>query len=153
MFNKILRNGRIVDGSGNPWFKADIGIREGKIAAIGDLRRVEAGQIIDAIGNVITPGFVDIHAHSDLQVLVNPNAESKIRQGVTLEVNGNCGTSAAPLQGFALERTNSRAEKYGLDIDWKTMGEYLDRLEKQGLSLNCISFVGHGTVRQCVLGN
>ena len=97
-FETLIKNGLLIDGAGNPWFKADIGISEGKIRQIGNFGSVKAEKVIDARGLVVSPGFIDIHAHSDLSLLINPRAESKIRQGVTTEVVGNCGTSPAPLR-------------------------------------------------------
>jgi N-acyl-D-amino-acid deacylase len=153
-FDLIIRNGFLIDGSGNPWFRADVGILGGKIAKVGRLDTLEAERVIDARGLVVSPGFIDIHSHSDLALLINPRAESKIRQGVTTEVIGNCGDSAAPT---SKETVNFLKDEWGLEAkevawNWSTFGEYLDRLEKQGVALNVAALVGHGTVRIAVMG-
>ena len=151
MFDVIMKNGYLIDGTSNPWFEADIGIKNGKVLEIGDLSSEDANRIIDAKGFVVCPGFIDMHSHSDYSLLVNPKAESKIRQGVTTEVNGNCGDSPAPIEGLTAEAVEE-AKEYKLDIDWSTLGEYLDRLAKQGIALNVAQLVGHGTIRNAVMG-
>ena len=151
MFDAIIKNGYLVDGTGNPWFKADIGIKIGKVSEIGDLGSEEANRIINAKGLVVSPGFIDMHSHSEYSLLANSKAESKIRQGVTTEVNGNCGDSPAPIEGITAEAAEE-AKEYKLDMDWSTLGEYLDRLERQGIALNVAQLVGHGTIRTAVMG-
>lgn len=154
-FNILIKNGRVIDGTGNPWYKANMGICNGRIASIGALEKAEAKTIIDVSGLAVAPGFIDMHTHSDFNYLVNPRAESKIRQGVTTEVIGNCGSSAAPLTDTfrkRIMRTMPFLEEAGADLDWSTMAEYLQRLERQGVSLNVAPLVGHGTVRACVMG-
>lgn len=151
MFDAIIKNGYLVDGSGNPWFEADIGIKSGKLMEITKLSSEAAERIIDAKGLVVCPGFIDMHSHSEYALLANPKAESKIRQGVTTEVNGNCGYSPAPIEGLTAEDIEE-VEEYKLQPDWSTLGEYLDRLEKQGIALNIAQLVGHGTVRNAVMG-
>jgi N-acyl-D-amino-acid deacylase len=96
-FDIVIKNGRIMDGSGNPWYHADVGIKGGRITEINDLGNAVASRVIDAEGMIIAPGFIDIHSHSDYPVLIEPEVHSKIRQGVTTEVIGNCGSSAAPM--------------------------------------------------------
>ena len=154
-FDLVIRGGEVYDGTGAPAVRADVGVREGRISAVGDLSAAsEVARVIDATGLAIAPGFVDIHTHSDVTLLVDPKAESKVRQGVTLEVTGNCGTSAAPLGGFArqmmLDRYSALAD--ALDLDWESFDDYLRKLEDQGISINTAALVGHGTVRQNVLG-
>jgi N-acyl-D-amino-acid deacylase len=149
-----IKNGFLVDGAGNPWFRADVGISGGKIAKVGRLDIVEAERVIDARGLVVSPGFIDIHSHSDLALLINPRAESMVRQGVTTEVVGNCGTSPAPVNK---ETLNFLKDDWGLEAkelawNWLTFGEYLSQLEKQGVALNVAALVGHGTVRVAVMG-
>jgi len=151
LFDVIIKNGYLIDGTGNPWFEADIGIKSGKLRKIGDLSSEDANRIINAKGLVVSPGFIDIHSHSEYSLLANPKAESKIRQGVTTEVNGNCGDSPAPIEGLTAEAAEE-AEEYKLDMDWSTLGEYLDRLERQRISLNVAQLVGHGTIRNAVMG-
>jgi len=153
-FDLIIKNGLLIDGCGNPWFKADVGIVQGKITKIGKLSNAKAEEIINARGLIVCPGFIDIHTHSDLSLLINPRAESKVRQGVTTEVVGNCGLSAAPVRN-----TTSRLlkEQWGLEAkevewNWSTFGEYLSQLEKRGTAVNVASLVGHGSVRIAVMG-
>jgi len=153
-FDLAIRNGFVIDGTGNPWFRADVGISGGKIAKVGRLNAVKTERVFDARGLVVSPGFIDIHSHSDLALLINPRAESKIRQGVTTEVIGNCGTSPAPVNK---ETLNFLKDEWGLEAkevawNWSTFGEYLDQLEKQGVALNVAPLVGHGTVRMAVMG-
>lgn len=150
----LITNGIIVDGTGNPWFKADVGISNGRIAQVGKLVNARAEKMIDAHGLVVAPGFIDIHAHSDLSLLINPRAESKIRQGVTTEVIGNCGTSPAPARKETLRFLK---DEWGLEAkavkwNWRSFADYLGCLEEQGVSLNVASLVGHGAVRTAVMG-
>lgn len=152
-YDIIITNGKVVDGSGNPWFNADIGIKDGIIQKIGQIKLKDA-EIIDAKRKVICPGFVDLHTHSDWTLLVNPLAESKIRQGVTIEVVGQCGESAAPLNDITAEyfkKTLPRTIRDNIDISWQTMEDYLQRLDSAGLGINVIPFVGFGTVRHNLL--
>ncbi len=154
-FDLLIVNGKVFDGTGNPWFKSDIGIVNGKIEFIGKAKKnFDAKKIIDVNGLAVSPGFIDIHSHSDFTLLVDPKAMSKIMQGVTLEVVGNCGSSAAPMNDFLRDYR----EKYlkpmldpTLKLDWSTMDEYFRKLESNGISINVASLVGHGTVRSCVM--
>jgi N-acyl-D-amino-acid deacylase len=147
----VIRDGLVVDGSGRPAYKGDLGVSEGRIIEIGSLDSGEASELIDASGFAVTPGFIDMHSHSDFVLLVNPKAESKVRQGVTTEVVGNCGGSAAPILGLARDLEISRYQtRYGIDVDWESFGEYLRRLDG-GIAVNVASLVGHGTVRKCVM--
>jgi N-acyl-D-amino-acid deacylase len=152
LFDVVIKNGCLIDGTGNPWFKADIGIKSGKALEIGYLSSEDANRIINAKGLVVCPGFIDIHSHSEYSLLANSKGESKIRQGVTTEVNGNCGDSPAPIEGITAEAAEE-AKEYKLDMDWSTLGEYLDRLERQGITLNVAQLVGHGTIRTAVMGH
>jgi len=155
LFDVIIKNGYVIDGAGNPWFKADVGIQNEKIARTGKLNTEEATKIIDALGLVVSPGFIDMHSHSDFLLLINPKAESKIRQGVTTEVVGNCGGSAAPLNEVMKEdikKTTPLFEEAKLELDWSTMREYLNRLDRQGIALNVVPLVGHENVRVPVIG-
>ena len=154
-YDILLRDGRIVDGTGSPWYRGDVAITDGRIAAVG---RVEddAAETIDLDGAAVTPGFIDIHTHSDFTLPANREAHSKVRQGVTLEVVGNCGTSAAPRYDAAARGVDDWFESNALsgevDADkWKSMAEYLDYLA-EGISLNVASLVGHGNVRAAVIG-
>jgi N-acyl-D-aspartate/D-glutamate deacylase len=151
-FDILLRNGRIMDGAGNPWFNADIAIKDGKIIKIGRLGSEKATSIIDVSNLIVSPGFIDIHNHSDTSLIANPKMESKIRQGITTEVNGNCGSSPSPVNANTLKGKGLRKIPEE-DVDWTTMGGYFQRLERQGISQNVITLVGHGTVRRYVMGD
>jgi len=151
LFDVVIKNGYIIDGTGNSWFKADIGIKSGKVLEIGDLSSEDANTMINAKALVVSPGFIDMHSHSEYSLLLYSKAESKIRQGVTTEVNGNCGDSPAPIEGITAEAAEE-AKAYKLDMDWSTLGEYLNRLERQGIALNVVQLVGHGTIRTAVMG-
>ena len=152
-YDIVIKEGLIVDGSGRPGFKADLAVKGGRIAKIDEVIDVEADRIINAEGLAVCPGFIDIHTHSDFVLLVNPKAESKVRQGVTTEVVGNCGGSAAPARGAALERAKRIMSGYGIDrVEWTSFSDYLNLLERKGIAINVVALVGHGTVRQCVLG-
>jgi N-acyl-D-amino-acid deacylase len=152
MLDILIKNGVVVDGTGKPAFKADVGIAAGRIAVVAETVEQEAKRTIRAQGLTLAPGFIDPHTHSDLTLLVNPRAESKIRQGVTTEVIGNCGGSPAPLLGAAVEEARAEAKSLGLDVTWASMAEYLERLRKPGIAVNVVPLVGHNTVRGAVLG-
>ena len=141
----LIRNGKIVDGTGNPWFTGDVAITGNRITAVGRTLNLKAKKTIDAKGLVVAPGFIDIHSHSDLVVLEDGKAESKIRQGVTLEVLGE-GPSAGPAKG---KLPPARFGKH----EWTTLGGYFDAIDKAGVSINVASYVGMDTVWQCVMGN
>jgi N-acyl-D-amino-acid deacylase len=154
LLDVILKGGSVVSGAGNPWYKADIGIKDGRIARIGMIME-EGDKVINADKLFVCPGFIDIHSHSDFSLLINPLAESKIRQGVTTEVIGNCGNSAAPLNDDVkdnLRKSNSLVIEAGIDLNWITMGDYFNRLRYQGVALNVAALVGHGTIRANVMG-
>lgn len=154
MYDILVKNGKVVDGTGNPWFKADIGIKNGRIADVGTLTS-NAEKVIDASNMVVCPGFIDMHSHSDLELLINNYAESKVRQGVTTEVIGNCGVSGAPLNDELkgnFRKENPILDEAGLALNWSTMEEYFKTLEKGGLSVNVAALVGHANVRVCVMG-
>ncbi len=147
-YDLLIINGHIVDGSGSPWFEGSVAVKDGKIADIGRLINATARRVIDAKGLVVAPGFIDLHSHSDRTLLVDGKAESKIRQGVTTEILGE-DHSAGPVPPGA----SKNLTEYGLTRDWTTLGEYLARLERQGMSVNIASYVGAGQVREVVLGN
>jgi N-acyl-D-amino-acid deacylase len=153
MFDVIIAGGDIVDGSNKPAFKSDVGIKGDRIITIGNLADAEATEKIDAAGLTVAPGFIDIHTHSDFTLLINGAAESQIHQGVTSEVIGNCGSSCAPLAESASAESSVPGYMSGLEINWKTFGEYLARLEKQELGLNVMTLVGHGSIRRTVLND
>jgi N-acyl-D-amino-acid deacylase len=155
-FDILFEGGHVVDGSGNTWFRADVGVVGDKIVAVGDLRGVTAERKVNAKGHIVAPGFMDIHSHSDIPLLIDPRVESKVYQGITVEVVGNCGSSAAPMNGSVKEYR----EKYGrggvpddFEFDWASMRDYLDRVDRLGVAFNVATWVGHGTVRQNVMGH
>ena len=149
-FDLIIRNGNVVDGSGELWFPADVAVKGDTIVKVSRLDETElsAKQTIDARGLTVAPGFIDIHSHSDYSLLVDGTAQSKIRQGVTSEVLGEAH-SAGPLKGKAKKKFS----EYGLQPDWKTLGEYFARLQRSGMSVNVASYVGATQIRSCVLGD
>lgn len=152
-FNILIKHGMIVDGSGSDAFQSDIGIIGDKIAAIGNLNNATADTIIDGRDLVVSPGFIDIHSHTDLELLVNQHAESKIFQGVTTEVSGNCGYSPFPFNDVDFqEEDDSAFVKYGIHIDWMNLDGFLRRLEDHKISINYATFTGHGNLRSYVVG-
>jgi len=154
MFDLLLRDGRVFTGAGNPWFKADVGIKDGKIARIGSLGG-SAKEVIDVGGQAVCPGFIDLHDHSDLTILANREADSKVHMGVSTTVFASCGSGAAPLSEKMREDMLREApflKEAGVNVDWTTMKEYLARLEAGGLSINVAPLVGFGTVREYVMG-
>ncbi len=152
MYDLLLYGGTLIDGTGAPARPADLGIVGDRIVAVGDLRGREAQQAFDLSGLFVTPGFVDIHAHSELTLLADGRGASKVRQGVTSEISGLCGFSAAPLQGQAREELPTFLNRLGLEPDWETMADFLARIERQGVALNFGTLVGHGTLRYAALG-
>jgi N-acyl-D-amino-acid deacylase len=151
-FDLVIANGHIVDGTGSPWYAADIGIRGGKIAAIGNLSGAPATRRLDAHGMVVAPGFIDMLGQSELTMLVNPHLPSKIYQGITTEVTGE-GSSAAPLDDSIIAANRVTYEHFKITADWRTLGQYFARLERQGMGINLASYVGATSVRRMVLGD
>lgn len=152
-FDIVIKGAMIFDGTGGPGVQGEIGIQGERIAEVGTLSSGQGRRVIDAQGLVASPGFVDVHSHSDYHLFLAPLAESSIRQGVTLEIGGNCGYSAAPIWGLWLEeRTQSYQEVYDLDHDWKTPSEYFAQLEDLGLSVNFGLLMGHNTLRGSAMG-
>jgi dihydroorotase/N-acyl-D-amino-acid deacylase len=150
-FDLIIANGHIIDGTGSPWYSADLGIRDGHIAAIGNLGKAQAKRRVDAAGKVVAPGFIDMLGQSEFTILVDPRLPSKIYQGITTEITGE-GNSAGPMSGHARVEAAQTLEHYGLKADWQTLGEYFARLERSGLGINLASYVGATTVREVVIG-
>jgi len=151
-YDLLIVNGHILDGSGSPWFEGSIAVKDGKISAVGRLPNGTARRVIDAGGLTVAPGFIDLHSHSDFTLLVDGNAESKIRQGVTTEILGE-SESAGPILGHAVPEFDKEISRYGLSRDWTTLGEYFARVERQGTAVNIASYVGSGQVRMDVMGN
>ncbi len=153
MFDVIIENGSIVDGTGAPAFAADIGVRNGVVNEIGHLKGVAARDKIDARGRTIAPGFIDIHTHSDFTLLVDGSADSQVMQGVTMEVVGQCGTSCAPFGNDMKGHQLVGHIKAGVDVNWRSFAEYLDRLDHSNLGVNVAAMVGHGNIRRVVKGD
>jgi dihydroorotase/N-acyl-D-amino-acid deacylase len=151
-YDLLITHGHIVDGSGSPWFEGSLAVKHGRIAGVGRLNHATARREINASGLVVAPGFIDLHSHSDYTLLVDGNAQSKIRQGVTTEILGE-SESAGPVLGPAIPGFDKDLQRYGLKRDWTTLGEYFARLERQGISVNIASYVGSGQVWLDTLGN
>jgi len=151
-FDIVITHGHIVDGTGSPWYSGDIGIRDGRIAAIGNLSAVARKRTIDAAGKVVAPGFIDMLGQSEMTILVDPRLPSKIYQGITTEITGE-GGSAAPLSKAIVEADRPVYAHYKVDVDWQTFRDYFARLEKQGMGINLASYVGATQVRRVVLGD
>ena len=183
MFDVLVRNGLVVDGSGQPPYQADVGVLDGRIVSIGDLSGEQAAETIDAQGRYVTPGFIDMHSHADLSIVQYPDAESLLGQGVTTAFCGHCGMGMAPVgkywksQGddlFAFEEFMPFASVssfpgvtpaclteqlkpayrnyFGVDLDWKSFGDYRRKLEHMGIGINLALEVGLQQIRQQVLG-
>jgi N-acyl-D-amino-acid deacylase len=150
MLDLLLLNGTVLDGAGRPATRADIGVADGRIAAIGELAQAEARTRLDAADRCVCPGFIDVHSHSDAYLLIAPDAPSKIYQGVTTEVVGNCGASAAPLTGQA--RLPSDWSAFAYPGAWRTMAEYRQLLAAVRPAVNVVPLVGHNVIRAGVMG-
>ncbi len=150
----LIKNGLVFDGTGSELLEADIGISGDSIAFIG--RRSKIGskpeKVIDAHGLAVAPGFIDTHGHSEFTLLADPRAEGKVCQGITTEINGNCGLSAAPLYGEALNRREEDLKEYTIRERWATFKEYFKILKKKGLTINFATLAGHGNIRASVTG-
>jgi N-acyl-D-amino-acid deacylase len=151
-FDLVITRGHIIDGTGSPWYCGDVGIREGKIAAIGNLAAASRKRTIDAAGKVVAPGFIDMLGQSELTILVDPRLPSKIYQGITSEITGE-GDSVAPLNDAIIESDRSGYAHYKITADWRNFRQYFARLEKQGIGINFASYVGATKVRRMVLGD
>jgi len=152
----LVADARLVDGTGAPWRRTDIGIADGRVAAIGRLAGdgVRARRVVEAADRVLCPGFIDIHTHSDHGILADPTAECAVRQGATTHVIGNCGVSAAPVADATRELAERQLGDYGhpVPFSWTTYSGYLEEVERRGVGINVAPLVGHGTVRLAVLG-
>jgi N-acyl-D-aspartate/D-glutamate deacylase len=151
-FDVVIVNGHIIDGTGSPWYSGDVGIRAGHIAAIGDLSAAPRRQTIDAGGQVVAPGFIDMLGQSELSMLVEPRVPSKIYQGITTEVTGE-GDSVAPRDERMVAADHVIYEHLKITPDWRTLRQYFARLERGGMGINLASFVGAASVRRMVLGD
>lgn len=156
MYDTIIRNGSIIDGTGKQRFESDLAIKNGKIAAIGNLKRTPSKTVIDAKGCIVCPGFIDNHCHGDLNVLADPLAQNQLLQGITTEVAGNCGISFAPIRGECDRMVSAQTpflssaerEEYYRDI---TFPEFMDKLEEMDLGVNLVNYIGQGIIRQNVM--
>lgn len=155
MFDILIRNCRIIDGSGAPWYRADVAVKDGKIVRVGHLyglREYEAAKVVDGNDRYLAPGFIDIHSHSDTTLMKYPRAESRILQGVTTEIGGNCGMSAFPVSDDPEKKEELRAYVGDLAYDWQSVGEFLDKMEEHHPSVNFGTAVGHGSIRIAAMG-
>src|SRR5438270_5292736 len=150
-FDLVITNGHIIDGTGSPWYSGDIGIRDGKVAFIGNLAAAPRKRTIDAAGKVVAPGFIDMLGQSELTILVEPRLPSKIYQGITTEVTGE-GGSIAPLSDAVVAEDRLGYEHLGITPDWRSLDEYFRRLERQKMGINLATFVGATQVRRLVVG-
>lgn len=149
MLDILIRNGWVADGTGNPTYPADVAIEGDRIVDVGRLEGAEAKRVIDATGKIVCPGFVDAHSHSDWSIHTNPLAHSTIRQGVTTEIVGNCGYSNAPITDGSRPLVAGKLKNFGYDgpITWSSFADYLQLIEKMGVTANHVWFLGHNTVR------
>ena len=159
MCDLLITNGKIIDGSGSPAYISDIAVKDGKIERIGTLIDINCDKVIDASNQIVCPGFIDIHSHTDATIMINPKAESKIRQGITTEIVGNCGMSAAPLSTAFLAEVKDHLSvnsDYGKANEigkfWITFGEYIKFLNDLSPGINLMPLVGFGTLRCAVMG-
>jgi N-acyl-D-amino-acid deacylase len=150
-FDLVITGGHIIDGTGSPWYAADLGIRGGRIAAIGNLSAAPRQQTIDAHGMVVAPGFIDMLGQSELTVLVDPRLPSKIYQGITTEITGE-GNSVAPVSEAILKEGQPEFDHLQIKPDWRNFRDYFARLEKQKLGINVGDYIGATTVRELVIG-
>ena len=151
-YDVIIRNGHIIDGTGSPWYSADVGIRDGRIAAIGRLGDAVGRRTIDAKEMIVAPGFIDMLGQSELTILVNPHVPSKIFQGITTEITGE-GESVAPLTDALVQADSMGFQHLHITPDWRTFDQYFARLEKQGIGINFASYIGAAQTRRLILGD
>jgi N-acyl-D-amino-acid deacylase len=150
-YDLVIKNGRVVDGTGRAGYVADVAIKGDRIARIGKLAKARARRVIDARGMVVAPGFIDMLGQSETNLLIDPRAMSKVMQGVTTEITGE-GGSVAPINERLIAEEGEYYRRYHLNVDWRTLGEYFSRLERQGIGLNLGTFVGATQVRSFVIG-
>lgn len=152
-FDVVIRNGHILDGISDMAVKADLGIIGDRIESLGRLEPDSARAVIDATEKIVSPGFIDIHSHTDYELMINPKAESKIRQGITTELSGNCGGSVFPHKQTLTRYEQAIKKSLGIDFSWTDLRGYHDVLQKRGTAVNHATLVGQGTVRQHVMGS
>jgi len=152
-FDLVIKDGHVYDGLGGNPVQVDIGIRNDRIVELGKINPIKAVNVVDARDLAVSPGFIDVHDHTDVQLLVNPNAESAVHQGITSLVSGNCGSSAFPVADEIFEELQEGyKEDYGLDMTWNDIKGFFSRLEESGMAVNYVSLVGHGSIRGAVMG-
>lgn len=153
-FDLLIKHGTVVDGTGAPGIQADVGVNQGQITAMAPELDGEAAQEIDARGRIVAPGFIDVHTHSDFTLLNTPGADSKVRQGITTEVVGNCGFSPAPVSPGTLDLLREYAGFLNphLSWDWQRLGDYYQQVQDRGCAINIAPLVGHGAVRIAAMG-
>jgi len=155
-YDLVLAKGRILDGSGNPWFWGDLAIHQGRIVEVASAGTLEGRDTIDAGGRFFSPGFIDIHTHSDLSILVNRHAESAVRQGVTTQLIGNCGMSPTPVVEAHISEMRRQwgpiSDQPEVSWDWHSFEQYLETLQDGGLGINIASLAGHGALRIAAMG-
>jgi N-acyl-D-amino-acid deacylase len=152
-YDLLVAGARVVDGTGAAGRTTSVAVHGDTITAVGEISASHAGRVIDGSGLVLAPGFIDMHAHSDWTLAFDPTAESKVRQGVTTEVVGNCGQSPAPVVGKAAEHQHAKLARQGIDVSWRTMGDYLDTMMDRGVGINLVALVGHAYVRRAAMGD
>jgi len=154
MFDYLIKNVRIIDGTGAPWFRGDVALKDGKIVSMGSTVPSDARQVLDGEGRILAPGFIDIHSHSDFSLPVYGGAESRLLQGVTTEIGGNCGLSPAPVVPAKLDLLKKYVGFLTQELawDWQTFGEYLDAVERARPAVNFAALAGHGTLRVAAMG-
>jgi N-acyl-D-aspartate/D-glutamate deacylase len=151
-FDIVIHGGRLIDGTGNPWFYGDIAIKDGKITSIGKINPSSGQRAISAKGRIVSPGYIDMHTHSDQPLIADGNAESKVRQGVTLDIIGESQT-VAPLEGAVLEEYRlEHRRRNGIETDWQTFTGYFNSVMKNGISINVASGVSPQQVKRVVVG-
>jgi len=151
-YDVIIRGGRIIDGSGNPWVSGDIAIRGERIVKIGNLEGSKANHVIDARGLVVAPGFIDMLGQSETALLIDNRSISKLSQGITTEITGE-GASVAPQDALTLAQLQPELDRYHVKVDWTTLDGYFSRLAKTGTPLNLGTYVGAAQVREAVIGD
>lgn len=154
MFDLIIRHARVIDGTGSPWFKGDVAVQDGRIVAMGPMLSGDAKEEIDATGLTLTPGFIDIHSHSDFSLVVDGSAESRLLQGVTTEIGGNCGLSPAPVLPERLDLLQKYSAFLTPDLEWswESFGQFLQKVAENRPGVNFGGLVGHGTLRVAAMG-
>ncbi len=152
MFDVLIKGAAVIDGTGQKAKVEDVGIKGDSIVEVGQVESIEAREIFDGRGYFLCPGFIDVHSHSDFNILAEPAGGSKIKQGVTTEVCGNCGLSAAPLLGDYKKQREKSVKALGVDINWADFKEYRQVAEQKGLPLNIVPLIGHGNLRGAVMG-